>query len=479
MKSNIALSIISLLTFSTFASAANLYITRGYDETKTAPLQWSDSTIWSTTNTKGYNTAATQAQALPTGLDTINGVQYSAQPGNSSVFSGILNVDIENATIAAYMQGGDNNVVDHLTGNTLNFQFNSVSQTILTQNRNLQGLTIDNNINIIYKLSDTGSLGTATITTSGNGRVGNMGVKRDFIINGNITADSIDNKRGSVYFKLTPGYRDQWTTTAPANNIYINGKIDNLNVTYGYDLGKKPTAELDIAKIYIGGNETNVTRYTTIQGGVEVVFAKTNGAYANSGGFRMMIYHGSKITYMGNQQLDYNVGLQFKTPVSEITNSTIGGILNLNGFSQNSSELHFYNDSGYLSSGVLAIIDFGEGSSLGNAQTFEVGKIWWDAANVWTNEEKGKLKLSETQVIFKNYELDSDAIIVREAMNDQAKSLIRFDGLGERDVDYSVLFGTDKDGYTTISYQLIPEASQIACMFGLIALAFVAFRRRK
>ena len=59
------------------------------------------------------------------------------------------------------------------------------------------------------------------------------------------------------------------------------------------------------------------------------------------------------------------------------------------------------------------------------------------------------------------------------SIDDNILSTISFDGLGEKGIDYEVVY----DGMN-LGYNLIPEPSSYALFFGVLALGYVISRRK-
>ena len=152
--------------------------------------------------------------------------------------------------------------------------------------------------------------------------------------------------------------------------------------------------------------------------------------------------------------------MQLKNPASA---GGLGGVFELNGFSERIANLYLYSDPAQT---MYGIVDFGQN---------DVEQVLWASVFVLG----GKIIADGSQLIIKNYVLGEDHLFFDENLSDEKLSTFVFEGYED---GYKIVENiVEYEGESVYEYTLevIPEPASVAAMFGMAVLAFAAYRRRR
>ena len=192
--------------------------------------------------------------------------------------------------------------------------------------------------------------------------------------------------------------------------------------------------------------------------GIVVESGMKDGAQVCSTAVQIM--SGSTFRLLASDQIGDKASVQLKNPASA---GGLGGIFELNGFSEKIATLYLYSDFSQTMSGI---VDFGQN---------DVGQVLWASAYVLG----GNIIVDGSQLIIKNYVLGEDHLFFNESLDDEKLATFVFEGYenGYKIVENIV----EHEGASVYEYTLaaIPEPASVAAMFGMAVLAFAAYRRRR
>ena len=120
---------------------------------------------------------------------------------------------------------------------------------------------------------------------------------------------------------------------------------------------------------------------------------------------------------------------------------------------------------------VTGTLDFGENS---NAQNLIIGN-----GIVLSGTKMGEFDSSKTELHIANYVKGEDKIMMGTKLDSELESTLIFDGIGDKGIDWELVSFMNDYGMWEYSYNLIPESSYFAAIFGVGALLYGLRSRRK
>lgn len=272
------------------------------------------------------------------------------------------------------------------------------------------------------------------------------------------------------------------STSEPTGTVYLNSKVvlgagRSLTFLPQSDANAK-NYDYKIQKVVIGGSQSNEVYDIRLNPRTEVTFAKTGGAMVinkekhNQTYVRM--YSDTTLNYGASNQVQLT---RFYVIHNNNNYQRNGWTINLNGYSQGFDEdgngliecLNFYT-SATLNDGARADLnlDFGVNNAI---QEFYVGIF---------KLEGTYFDVAKQSIVLKNYVLGEDHFLMGEDISSNATAMAIFDFEGYDMNIYEVVCEYN-DFYQSYEVTLaaIPEPSTVAAIFGVAALAFAAYRRKK
>ena len=193
-------------------------------------------------------------------------------------------------------------------------------------------------------------------------------------------------------------------------DIIISSKIKTGgNVFLALDNAQQAVAGYTSGVIRFDGSESNELSATGIQliNGVVVESGMKEGAQVCSTAIQIM--SGSTFRLLASNQVGDKASVQLKNPASA---GGLGGIFELNGFSEKIATLYLYSDFSQTMSGI---VDFGQN---------DVGQVLWASAYVLG----GNIIVDGSQLIIKNYVLGEDHLFFNESLDDEKLATFVFEG---------------------------------------------------
>lgn len=472
----------AFLAGSISANAGDRYFTRGLDK-DTGSMNWEDNFNWSTAATTvadNYYTASGKQAAAPTSSDRVyiaagSGYAGSDTSGDRYIVLG-TDVQITNFDIASYspnttgmaygvkgtgsitLSGSNGNVIRHVVANTLASTTNFVD--------------FDIGVDFVIKNAKTGNIGAywrsgKSLTFSGDT------FKVEYT-DAAIAANST--------FYLYAGNNEANHNIGNSGFIFDTKIITSRMTQYSSVSRFRANWTGYFLEVTMKGNTSNELGTYCVSTDSVLNLAKTGGANAFNAGSTLEITQHSTVNVLGNNQFSNAANIKFAAPEVDASNNKIAGYLNMNGYNVEINKLQLAGSvdiardltyTGY----VEGIIDFGSNSA---AQTFSMESGIEVVGNGYNFE------LNDSKFIIKNFHVGEDKIVSGTQLSTQwvgdlagaevyALDLLSFEGY---DMDLYSITETQNGGYWEYSLA-IPEPSTYAAIFGIFALGFAAYRRRK
>ena len=481
ISSKIISSLMLLFGSSVFAGTT-LYFTRGPEELlegEEYTRNWEDVINWSTVTPSGdinssgsYNTRP--AGFLPGDGDRAYLGNYSGFFGKDPNYQPENYVKVSSAITISQLKHKGTFVVRGITGTTDDASLNLTLTTSYTNDINTQTNVVLENCQWdedFHVAIDVNLLST----TSGNMYIYNK--------SGSSREDPVENLADKKNLYFDAGYKIEVLPDADGNynSLYImNAKSDEVNghnihtgdiiisskiktdghVFLALDNAQQAVAGYTSGVIRFDGSESNELSATGMQliNGIVVESGMKDGAQVCSTAVQIM--SGSTFRLLASDQIGDKASVQLKNPASA---GGLGGVFELNGFSERINALYLYSDPAQT---MYGIVDFGQN---------DVEQVLWASAFVLG----GKIIADGSQLIIKNYVLGEDHLFFDENLSDEKLSTFVFEGYED---GYKIVENiVEYEGESVYEYTLevIPEPASVAAMFGMAVLAFAAYRRRR
>ncbi len=480
-SSKIISSLMLLFGSSVFAGTT-LYFTRGPEELlegEEYTRNWEDVINWSTVLPSGDINSSGNYNTSPAGF--VPGDGDSAYLGNYSGFLGkdpnyqpATYVEVSSAITVSQLKHKGTYVVRGIKGTTDDASLNLTLTTSYTNDINTQTNVVLENCQWdedFHVAIDVNLLST----TSGNMYIYNK--------SGSSREDPAENLADKKNLYFDAGYKIEVLPDADGNynSLYImNAKSDEVNehnlytgdiiisskiVTGGHlyfslDNRQEIIGNYTPGVIRFDGSESNELSATGMQliNGIVVESGMKDGAQVCSTAIQIM--SGSTFRLLASDQVGDKASVQLKNPASA---GGLGGVFELNGFSERINALYLYSDPAQT---MYGIVDFGQN---------DVEQVLWASTFLLG----GKIIADGSQLIIKNYVLGEDHLFFDESLDDEKLATFVFEGYenGYKIVENIV----EHEGASVYEYTLaaIPEPASVAAMFGMAVLAFAAYRRRR
>ena len=480
-SSKIISSLMLLFGSSVFAGTT-LYFTRGPEELlegEEYTRNWEDVINWSTVTPSGdinssesYNTSP--AGFLPGDGDRAYIGNYSGFFGKDPNYQPATYVKVSSAITISQLKHKGTYVVRGITGTTDDVSLNLTLTTSYTNDINTQTNVVLENCQWdedFHVAIDVNLLST----TSGDMYIYNK--------SGSSREDPVENLADKKNLYFDAGYKIEVLPDADGNYnslCIMNAKSDEVNghnihtgdiiisskiKTGGYvflvlDNAQQAVAGYTSGVIRFDGSESNELSATGMQliNGIVVESGMKDGAQVCSTAVQIM--SGSTFRLLASDQIGDKASVQLKNPASA---GGLGGVFELNGFSERINALYLYSDPAQT---MYGIVDFGQN---------DVEQVLW-ASTFFLG---GKIIADGSQLIIKNYVLGEDHLFFDENLSDEKLSTFVFEGYED---GYKIVENiVEYEGESVYEYTLevIPEPASVAAMFGMAVLAFAAYRRRR
>ena len=476
------LSILMLMLSSTAFAGTTLYFTRGPEELlegEEYSRNWEDTLNWSTVSPSGDINSSGSYNKNPAGF--VPGDGDRAYLGNYSGFFGkdpnyqpATYVKVSSDITISQLKHKGTYVVRGITGTTDDVSLNLTLTTPYTNDINTQTNVVLENCQWdedFHVAIDVNLLST----TSGNMYIYNK--------SGSSKEDPAENLADKKNLYFDAGYKIEVLPDADGNynTLYImNAKSDEVNghnihtgdiiisskiktgghVFLALDNAQQAVAGYTSGVIRFDGSESNELSATGIQliNGVVVESGMKEGAQVSSTAIQIM--SGSTFRLLASDQVGDSASVLLKNPTSA---GGLGGVFELNGFSEKIATLYLYSDPAQA---MYGIVDFGQNN---------VEQVLWAS----TYMLGGNIIVDGSQLIIKNYVLGEDHLFFDENLSDEKLSTFVFEGYED---GYKIVENiVEYEGESVYEYTLevIPEPASVAAMFGMAVLAFAAYRRRR
>ena len=472
------ISSLMLMLSSTAFAGTTLYFTRGPEELlegEEYSRNWEDTSVLPSgdINSSGsYNTSP--AGFVPGDGDRAYLGNYSGFFGKDPNYQPATYVKVSSAVTVSQLKHKGTHVVRGITGTTDDASINLTLTTSYTNDINTQANVVlencqwDENFHVAIDVN-------LLSTTSGNMYIYNK--------SGSAREDPVENLADKKNLYFDAGYKIEVLPDADGNynSLYImNAKSDEVNghnihtgdiiisskiktggnVFLALDNAQQAVAGYTSGVIRFDGSESNELSATGMQliNGIVVESGMKDGAQVCSTAVQIM--SGSTFRLLASDQIGDKASVQLKNPASA---GGLGGVFELNGFSERINALYLYSDPAQT---MYGIVDFGQN---------DVGQVLWASAYVLG----GNIIVDGSQLIIKNYVLGEDHLFFNESLDDEKLATFVFEGYenGYKIVENIVEY----EGESVYEYTLaaIPEPASVAAMFGMAVLAFAAYRRRR
>ena len=463
------LSILMLMLSSTAFAGTTLYFTRGPEELfegEEYSRNWEDTLNWSTVvpagevNSPGtYNT--NPAGFLPGEGDRAYIGSYSGFFGTDPNYQSTNYVKVSTSVTVSQLKHRGTFVVRGISAITEDASINLVLSSFnsYTNHQGTQSnVVLDNcqwdedfhlsiNVNLLSKVS------------------GNM-----FIYNksGSSIEDPDENSANKRNLYFDAGYKIEVLPddSGNYNTLYImNAKTDEVNghnihtgdiiisskiktgghVFLALDNAQQAVAGYTSGVIRFDGSESNELSATGIQliNGVVVESGMKEGAQVSSTAIQIM--SGSTFRLLASDQVGDSASVLLKNPTSA---GGLGGVFELNGFSEKIATLYLYSDPAQA---MYGIVDFGQNN---------VEQVLWAS----TYMLGGNIIVDGSQLIIKNYVLGEDHLFFNESLDDEKLATFVFEGY--------------ENGYKIVENIVEHEGARVLIGVAAVAAAVVKHRRR-
>ena len=478
------LSILMLMLSSTAFAGTTLYFTRGPEELlegEEYSRNWEDTLNWSTVSPSGdinssgsYNTSP--AGSVPGDGDRAYLGNYSGFFGKDPNYQPATYVEVSSAiTISqlkhkgAFVVCGISAITEDASINLVLSPFNSYTNDQGTQtNVVLDNCQWDVHFHVAIDVN-------LLSTTSGNMYIYNK--------SGSSKEDPAENLADKKNLYFDAGYKIEVLPDADGNynTLYImnakSGEVNGHNIHTGdiiisskiktgghvflaLDNAQQAVAGYTSGVIRFDGSESNELSATGMQliNGIVVESGMKDGAQVCSTAIQIM--SGSTFRLLASNQVGDKASVQLKNPASA---GGLGGIFELNGFSEKIATLYLYSDFSQTMSGI---VDFGQN---------DVGQVLWASAYVLG----GNIIVDGSQLIIKNYVLGEDHLFFNESLDDEKLATFVFEGYenGYKIVENIV----EHEGASVYEYTLaaIPEPALAGVLIGVAAVAAAVVKHRR
>ena len=480
-SSKIISSLMLLFGSSVFAGTT-LYFTRGPEELlegEEYTRNWEDVINWSTDTPSGDKNSSGSYNTSPAGF--VPGDGDRAYLGNYSGFFGkdpnyqpATYVKVSSAITISQLKHKGTYVVRGITGTTDDASLNLTLTTPYTNDINTQTNVVLENCQWdehFHVAIDVNLLST----TSGNMYIYNK--------SGSSREDPVENLADKKNLYFDAGYKIEVLPDADGNynSLYImNAKSDEVNghnihtgdiiisskiktggnVFLALDNAQQAVAGYTSGVIRFDGSESNELSATGIQliNGIVVESGMKDGAQVCSTAVQIM--SGSTFRLLASDQIGDKASVQLKNPASA---GGLGGVFELNGFSERINALYLYSDPAQT---MYGIVDFGQN---------DVEQVLWASTFLLG----GKIIADGSQLIIKNYVLDEDHLFFDESLDDEKLATFVFEGYenGYKIVENIV----EHEGASVYEYTLaaIPEPALAGVLIGVAAVAAAVVKHRR
>ena len=244
-------------------------------------------------------------------------------------------------------------------------------------------------------------------------------------------------------------------------DIIISSKIKTGgHVFLALDNAQQAVAGYTSGVIRFDGSESNELSATGIQliNGVVVESGMKEGAQVSSTAVQIMV--GSTFRLLASDQIGDKASVQLKNPASA---GGLGGVFELNGFSERIANLYLYSD---LAQTMYGIVDFGQN---------DVEQVLWASTYVLG----GNIIVDGSQLIIKNYVLGEDHLFFNESLDDEKLATFVFEGYEN---GYKIVKNiVEHEGASVYEYTLaaIPEPALAGVLIGVAAVAAAVVKHRR
>ena len=471
-----------LLFGSSVFAGTTLYFTRGPEELlegEEYTRNWEDVINWSTVAPSGDINSSGSYNTRPAGF--VPGDGDRAYLGNYSGFFGkdpnyqpATYVEVSSDITISQLKHKGTYVVRGITGTTDDVSLNLTLTTPYTNDINTQTNVVlencqwdeDFHVAIDVKLLST---------TRGNMYIYNK--------SGSSKEDPAENLADKKNLYFDAGYKIEVLPDADGNynTLYImNAKSDEVNghnihtgdiiisskiktggnVFLALDNAQQAVAGYTSGVIRFDGSESNELSVTGMQliNGIVVESGMKDGAQVCSTAVQIM--SGSTFRLLASNQVGDKASVQLKNPASA---GGLGGVFELNGFSERINALYLYSDPAQT---MYGIVDFGQN---------DVEQVLWASTFLLG----GKIIADGSQLIIKNYVLGEDHLFFDESLDDEKLATFVFEGYenGYKIVENIV----EHEGASVYEYTLaaIPEPALAGVLIGVAAVAAAVVKHRR
>ena len=245
-----------------------------------------------------------------------------------------------------------------------------------------------------------------------------------------------------------------------SGNIIVNAKLASIKSTTVFINGG------GTGKTIFQGNAASDINTITLATEAIVAFDMRDAMVTSMGTFtfEITLRQNSRLEFCGNNQVPLLTEIRLKNHPS----SSNAGVIALQGFDLEVSKINYWLDQyGY----VTGTLDFGENS---NAQNLIIGN-----GIVLSGTKMGEFDSSKTELHIANYVKGEDKIMMGTKLDSELESTLIFDGIGDKGIDWELVSFMNDYGMWEYSYNIIPESSYFAAIFGVGALLYGLRRRRK
>ena len=471
-----------LLFGSSVFAGTTLYFTRGPEELlegEEYTRNWENVINWSTVAPSGDINSSGSYNKNPAGF--VPGDGDRAYLGNYSGFFGkdpnyqpATYVKVSSDITISQLKHKGTYVVRGITGTTDDVSLNLTLTTPYTNDINTQTNVVLENCQWdedFHVAIDVNLLST----TSGNMYIYNK--------SGSSKEDPAENLADKKNLYFDAGYKIEVLPDADGNynTLYImnakSGEVNGHNIHTGdiiisskiktgghvflaLDNAQQAVAGYTSGVIRFDGSESNELSATGMQliNGIVVESGMKDGAQVCSTAIQIM--SGSTFRLLASNQVGDKASVQLKNPASA---GGLGGIFELNGFSEKIATLYLYSDFSQTMSGI---VDFGQN---------DVGQVLWASAYVLG----GNIIVDGSQLIIKNYVLGEDHLFFNESLDDEKLATFVFEGYenGYKIVENIV----EHEGASVYEYTLaaIPEPALAGVLIGVAAVAAAVVKHRR
>ena len=445
--------IICMISF-IFAAASyggNYYFTKGFEDQATYTRNFSDLNNWAVSEVQYdndyYNSDAIKSSTLPGVGDVIvlgrdsnyNGPTYEA--GVTDILyidTDVLVGGINQNTGSPYTK---TTVVMAKDGGTLTFDSTKNTQ-ILNKSFDSEDFRLAMDFTVNYG-------NNAGFTNSSNNDL-YIGAANGSSVAELKTSDGTAN--GSI---------KEWQfNVTGSGNIIVNTKLASIKSTTVFINGG------GTGKTIFQGNAASDINTITLATEAIVAFDMRDAMVTSMGTFtfEITLRQNSRLEFCGNNQVPLLTEIRLKNHPS----SSNAGVIALQGFDLEVSKINYWLDQyGY----VTGTLDFGENS---NAQNLIIGN-----GIVLSGTKMGEFDSSKTELHIANYVKGEDKIMMGTKLDSELESTLIFDGIGDKGIDWELVSFMNDYGMWEYSYNIIPESSYFAAIFGVGALLYGLRRRRK